>query len=81
MVYTIIMKVLDLLTIKAATDPELAPHAYLVYLLSWTFIVGIFVLFVFPIIGNTLGFIVIALMIFAFVMLVWSFHKNQFFAD
>lgn len=75
------MKVLDLFTIKAATDPELAPHAYLVYLLLWTFIVGIFVLFVFPVIGNTFGFVLIGLLILIFVLLVQIFHQREIFAD
>ena len=42
------MNWLGLLTLGAAKDPELAPHSYLVYLLLWTFIVGFFVLFIFP---------------------------------
>ena len=75
------MNLLSLLSLKAATDPELAPHAYLIYLLLWTFIVGIFVLFVFPVIGNTLGFFVIGLMIVLFVTLVWYFNQNELFAD
>ncbi|SVB62221.1 uncharacterized protein METZ01_LOCUS215075, partial [marine metagenome] len=53
------MNWLGLLTLSSATDPELAPHAYLFYLLLWTFVVGLFVLFLFPVIGKTLGFIVI----------------------
>ena len=69
------------ISFKAATDPELAPHAYLIYLLIWTFIVGIFVLFIFPIIGNTLGFIVIGLMIISFVLLVWYFNNKEILAD
>ena len=69
------------ISFKAVTDPERAPHAYLIYLLIWTFIVGIFVLFVFPIIGNTLGFIVIGLMIISFVLLVWYFNNKEIFAD
>ena len=75
------MNLLSLLSLKAATDPELAPHAYLIYLLLWTFIVGIFVLFVFPVIGNTLGFVVIGLMIVLFVTLVWYFNQKELFAD
>ena len=75
------MDLLSLLSLKAATDPELAPHAYLIYLLIWTFIVGIFVLFIFPVIGNTLGFFVIGLMIVLFVTLIWYFNQNELFAD
>ena len=75
------MNWLGLLTFGAAKDPELAPHSYLMYLLLWTFLVGIFVLFIFPVIGNTLGFIIIALMIFLFVGAIWYFHNNQIFAD
>ncbi len=75
------MNLLSLLSLKAATDPELAPHAYLIYLLLWTFIVGLFVLFIFPLIGNTFGFIVIGIMIVAFVLLVWYFNQHQIFAD
>tara|TARA_Y100000590_G_scaffold327235_1_gene371515 strand:+ start:1496 stop:1723 length:228 start_codon:yes stop_codon:yes gene_type:complete len=75
------MNLLSILTLGAAKDPELAPHAYLLYLLIWTFFVGLFVLFVFPIIGKTLGFIVITLLIFLFVGMVSYFHKSELFAD
>ena len=75
------MNLLSLLSLKAATDPELAPHAYLIYLLTWTFIVGLFVLFIFPVIGNTFGFILIGLMILIFVGLVYFFNQNELFAD
>ena len=71
----------SLLTLGAAKDPELAPHSYLVYLLFWTFIVGFFVLFIFPTIGNTLGFIIITIMILTFVGAVWYFHISETFAD
>ncbi|RZD37927.1 MAG: hypothetical protein CXT75_02685 [Methanobacteriota archaeon] len=57
---------LDLLTFAAAKDP---------------FLVGLFVLFIFPVIGNTLGFIIITLMIILFVGAIWYFHNNQIFAD
>ena len=75
------MNWLGLLTLGAAKDPELAPHSYLVYLLLCTFIVGFFVLFIFPAIGNTLGFIIITLMILTFVGAVWYFHISETFAD
>ena len=75
------MNWLGLLSLGAAKDPELAPHAYLLYLLIWTFFVGLFVLFVFPLIGKTLGFIVITLLIFLFVGMVSYFHKSDLFAD
>ncbi len=75
------MYLLEILTLGAAKDPELAPHAYLFYLLVWTFFVGLFVLFIFPIIGKTLGFIVITLLIFLFVGMVSYFHKRDIFAD
>jgi len=71
----------NVLRLGSAKDPELAPHMYLAYLLAWTFAVGIFVLFVFPVIGNTLGFFVIGLMIVLFVTLVWYFNQNELFAD
>ena len=76
-----IMDWLGLLTFKSAKDPELAPHAYLAYLLIWTFVVGLFVLFFFPVIGKTLGFIVVAFLILAFIFMVWYFHQNNLFAD
>ena len=70
-----------LLTFSAAKDPELAPHSYLIYLLLWTLLVGFFVLFIFPLIGSTLGFLIITLMIILFVWAIWFFHNNQIFAD
>ena len=75
------MNLLEILTLGAAKDSELAPHAYLLYLLIWTFFVGLFVLFVFPIIGKTLGFIIITLLIVLFVGMVSYFHKSNLFAD
>jgi len=54
---------------------------YLTYLLAWTFVVGFFVLFIFPSIGNTFGFIIIALLILIYVVAVVYFHNNQIFAD
>ena len=70
-----------LFTLSSTTDPELAPHAYLFYLLLWTFFVGLFVLFLFPIIDKTWGFIVITILILVFVLMVVYFHKNGLFAD
>jgi uncharacterized membrane-anchored protein YitT (DUF2179 family) len=75
------MNWLGLLTLGAAKDPELAPHSFLIYLLLWTFLVGLFVLFIFPVIGNTSGFIIITLMILIYVGAIWYFHNNQIFAD
>ncbi len=66
---------------SSATDPELAPHAYLLYLLLWTFVVGLFVLFLFPVIGKTLGFIIITILIVVFVGMVVYFHAANLFAD
>ena len=54
------MNWIGLLSFKAARDPELAPHAYLMYLLFWTLVVGLFVLFLFPLLGKTIGFVIIA---------------------
>jgi len=39
------------------------------------------VLFIFPVIGNTFGFIIITLLILIYVSAVVYFHNNQFFAD
>ena len=75
------MNWLGLLTLGSAKDPELAPHSYLMYLLLWTFLVGLFVLFIFPVIGNTLGFIIITLMIILYVVAILYFHNNHIFAD
>ena len=72
---------LGLLSFRAGKDPELAPHSYLLYLLLWTFLVGFFVLFIFPSIGNTLGFVIITTMIIIFVAAVSFFHNNDIFAD
>lgn len=75
------MNWLGLFTLSSATDPELAPHAYLLYLLLWTFLVGLFVLFLFPVIGKTLGFIVITILIVVFVGMIVYFHAANLFAD
>ena len=86
------MKMMDLLVLgrtwlrlltfrSSAKDPELAPHMYLFYLLLWTSVVGFFVLFIFPSIGNTFGFIIITLMILLYVVAIVYFHNNKIFAD
>ena len=75
------MNWLGLFTLSSATDPELAPHAYLLYLLLWTFVVGLFVLFLFPVIGKTWGFIIITILIVVFVGMVVYFHAANLFAD
>ena len=67
------MNWLGLLSFGAARDPELAPHAYLMYLLLWTLVVGLFVLFLFPMLGKTVGFVIIRVLIFLFVYQVWYF--------
>ena len=72
---------LGLLSFGYSKDPEFAPHMYLTYLLVWTFVVGFFVLFIFPSIGNTFGFIIITLLILIYVFAVVYFHNNQIFAD
>ena len=72
---------LGLLSFSAAKEPELAPHSYLLYLLLWTFLVGFFVLFIFPSIGNTLGFVIITTIIIIFVAAVSYFPNNDIFAD
>ena len=75
------MNWLGLLSFGAARDPELAPHAYLMYLLLWTLVVGLFVLFLFPMLGKTVGFVIIGVLIFLFVYQVWYLHNNVLFAD
>ena len=75
------MNWIGLLSFEAARDPELAPHAYLIYLLFWTLVVGLFVLFLFPLLGKTVVFVIIAVLIFLFVYQVWYFHNNNLFAD
>lgn len=69
------------MTGKAARDPELAPHAYLAYLLGWTALVGFFVLFVFPHLPQAVGLGLITLLIIAFVLVIVLFHRWNVFAD
>ena len=69
------------MTVKAARDPELAPHAYLIYLLGWTALVGLFVLFIFPHLSQALGFGLITLLIIAFVLVIMLFNRWNIFAD
>lgn len=69
------------MTGRAARDPELAPHAYLIYLLGWTAIVGFFVLFIFPHLSQAVGLGLITLLIIAFVLVIVAFHRWNVFAD
>ena len=69
------------MTGKATRDPELAPHAYLIYLLIWTALVGLFVLFIFPHLSQAMGLGLITLLIIAFVLAIIVFHRRNIFAD
>jgi hypothetical protein len=69
------------MTGKAARDPELAPHAYLIYLLGWTVVVGFFVLFIFPLLPQAMGLGLITLLIIAYVLVIVMFHRWNVFAD
>ncbi|HIH79495.1 MAG: hypothetical protein QF822_01105 [Candidatus Poseidoniia archaeon] len=69
------------MTGKATRDPELAPHAYLIYLLFWTALVGLFVLFIFPHLSQAMGLGLITLLIIAFVLVIIVFHRRNIFAD
>ncbi len=69
------------MTGKAARDPELAPHAYLIYLLGWTAVVGFFVLFIFPLLSQAMGLGLITLLIIAYVLVIVMFHRWNVFAD
>ena len=69
------------MTGKAVRDPELAPHAYLAYLLGWTAIVGLFVLFVFPHLPQAVGLGLITLLIIAYVLVIVMFNRWNIFTD
>ena len=69
------------MTGKAARDPELAPHAYLIYLLGWTALVGMFVVFVFPHLPQAIGLVLITILIIAFVLAILAFHLGNIFTD
>ncbi len=69
------------MTGKATRDPELAPHAYLVYLLGWTALVGLFVLFIFPHLSQKMGLGLITLLIIAYVLVIVLFHRRNIFTD
>ena len=69
------------MTGKATRDPELAPHAYLAYLLGWTALVGLFVLFIFPHLSQKMGLGLITLLIIAYVLVIVLFHRRNIFTD
>ena len=69
------------MTGKATRDPELAPHAYLIYLLGWTALVGMFVLFVFPHLPQAIGLVLITILIIAFILVIVLFHRRNIFTD
>ena len=69
------------MTGKAVRDPELAPHAYLAYLLGWTAIVGFFVLFIFPHLPQAVGLGLITLLIIAYVLAIVMFNRWNIFTD
>ena len=51
---------------KGAKDSEKAPHIYMGYLLLWTALVGAIVLIVFPRIDETIGLVIIGVLIVLF---------------
>jgi hypothetical protein len=69
------------MTGKATRDPELAPHAYLIYLLFWTALVVLFVLLRPPRFTQAMGLGLITLLIIAFVLAIVVFHRRNIFAD
>ena len=66
---------------KGAKDSEKAPHIYMGYLLLWTALVGAIVLIVFPRIDETIGLVIIGILIVLFCLMVQVFHVYNIFDD
>ena len=66
---------------KGAKDSETAPHFYMGYLLLWTALVGAVVLIVFPRIDETIGLVIIGILIVLFCLMVQVFHVFGIFDD
>ncbi len=67
--------------IERAKDSEKAPHVYMGYLLLWTALVGAIVLIVFPRIDETIGLVIIGILIVLFCLMVQVFHVFNIFDD
>ena len=67
--------------IERAKDSEKAPHVYMGYLLLWTALVGAIVLIVFPRIDETIGLVIIGVLIVLFCLMVQVFHVFNIFDD
>ena len=67
--------------IEGAKDSEKAPHLYMGYLLLWTALVGAVVLIVFPRIDETIGLVIIGILIVLFCLMVQVFHVFGIFDD
>ena len=67
--------------IEWAKDSEKAPHVYMGYLLLWTALVGAVVLIIFPRIDQTIGLVIIGILIVLFVIMVQVFHVFNIFDD
>ena len=67
--------------IESAKDSEKAPHVYMGYLLLWTALVGAIVLIVFPRIDETIGLVIIGVLIVLFCLMVQVFHVFNIFDD
>ena len=67
--------------IEGAKDSEKAPHLYMGYLLLWTALVGAVVLIVFPRIDETIGLVIIGILIVLFVIMIQVFHVFNIFDD
>ena len=67
--------------IERTKDSEKAPHVYMGYLLLWTALVGAIVLIVFPRIDETIGLVIIGILIVLFCLMVQVFHVFNIFDD
>ena len=66
---------------EGAKDSEKASHIYMGYLLLWTALVGAIVLIVFPRIDETIGLVIIGVLIVLFCLMVQVFHVFNIFDD
>ncbi len=64
-----------------ARDEKYQPEVYLAYLLGWLTFIGVIVLVVFPILDTTIGILLIAILLGAYVAFKYYFGKHSIFTS
>ncbi len=64
-----------------ARDEKRQPDVYLGYLLGWLVLIGLIVLVIFPMLETTIGILLIAILLAAYVGMKYYFGKQSIFTS